>query len=85
MPIIPENVIGMPTSPPKSGNPKPKLANPTTINKMGIILLIIFVYSPVIANQHNTVGKLCKRLAKFNKPLLAISVKDCYLQNGCTP
>ena len=46
MPIIPEIVIGMPTSPPKSGNPKPKLANPTTINKMGIILLIIFVYSP---------------------------------------
>ena len=41
IPIIPENVIGMPTSPPKSGNPKPKLANPTTINKIGIILLII--------------------------------------------
>ena len=46
IPIIPEIVIGMPTSPPKSGNPKAKLANPTTINKMGIILLTIFVYSP---------------------------------------
>ena len=47
IPIIPEIVIGMPTSPPKSGNPKAILVNPTNINKMGIILLIIFVYSPV--------------------------------------
>tara|TARA_Y100000590_G_scaffold277344_2_gene311338 strand:- start:23 stop:217 length:195 start_codon:yes stop_codon:yes gene_type:complete len=41
MAIVPEIISGVPTSPPMSHELKKKAIPPTTINKMGIIFLII--------------------------------------------